>query len=237
MVNSLESTKMKITKFKSWTENLELTRPYTIAYKTIDTVEIIFVRINAEDELFGLGSASPAEFITGENFEDCRRALEKYPEELLLGQDIRFLSKNCRSLKEKMSAAPAAMAAVDMALYDLMAKYLKVPLVDFLGRVHKSLPTSITIGIMSVEEALKDAQEYLDRGFRILKVKVGKSIEEDLEVLHKLREKVRNSAAIRIDANQGYSITDLKKFIKKTEPLDIEFMEQPLKADNTGEML
>lgn len=227
---------MKITKFKSWTENLELTRPYTIAYQTIDTVEIIFVRIDGENGLFGLGSASPADFITGESFEDCRKALKTYPEELLSGRDIRSLKKLCRDLCGKMSETPAALAAVDMALYDLMAKYLEVPLVDMLGRVHKSLPTSITIGIMSVEEALEEAQEYLDRGFRILKVKVGKSLEEDIEVLRKLREKVGGNADIRIDANQGYTITELNEFLKKTEKLDIELIEQPLKSENNKDM-
>ena len=102
------------------------------------------------------------------------------------------------------SPAPAARAAIDMALYDLMAKHLNLPLVDVLGCAHRSLPTSITIGIESIRESLEEAQEYLRRGFRILKVKIGKSIEEDLERLHKLRENVGQKITIRVDINQGY---------------------------------
>ncbi|MFC1725844.1 mandelate racemase/muconate lactonizing enzyme family protein [candidate division KSB1 bacterium] len=227
---------MKIKSVKYWTENLELTRPYTIAYQTIDSVENVFVRIDGENGLFGLGSASPADFVTGETFEDCTEALEKSLERLLIGKDICLLTELCRKLEENMSGTPAAMAAADIALHDLFAKYLKIPLVDLLGRVHRSMPTSITIGIKSVVEAIEEAKEYIDRKFKILKVKIGKSLEEDIEVIRKLRENVGNSVDIRVDANQGYRIKDLKKFFERTKKLNIEFMEQPLKADNINDM-
>jgi L-alanine-DL-glutamate epimerase-like enolase superfamily enzyme len=189
---------MKIKRVKYWTENLELTRPYTIAYQTIDSVENVFVRIDGENGLFGLGSASPADFVTGETFTDCKEALENNLERILTGANICHLTSLCRKLEENMSGTPAAMAAVDIALHDLYGKYLKVPLVDLLGRVQRSLPTSITIGIKSVEEAIEEAKEYIDRKFNILKVKIGKSLEEDIEVIRKLRENVGNSVDIRV---------------------------------------
>jgi L-alanine-DL-glutamate epimerase-like enolase superfamily enzyme len=59
-----------------------------------------------------------------------------------------------------------------------------------LGRAHAALPTSITIGIKTVDETLAEAHEYLDRGFRRLKVKLGRDVEEDIERVVKLREMV-----------------------------------------------
>ena len=220
---------MKITAVEHWTENLELTRPYTVAYETIAAVENHFVRINMEDGSFGIGAASPGASVTGESIADCQKALDIHLQPLLLGQDVRHLNGLARKLQTAIPSAPAARAAVDMALHDLMAKNLGIPLAAMLGRVHRSLPTSITLGIQSSEKTLEEAEEYLDRGFRILKVKIGKSLAEDLERLYRLREKIGLQMAIRVDANQGYSAEQFMEFVQKTESLNLEFIEQPLK--------
>jgi L-alanine-DL-glutamate epimerase-like enolase superfamily enzyme len=226
---------MKITQATCRTERLALTRPYTIAYEHIDSVQNFFVQLKTDDGVIGLGVASPAEEVTGEGVQKCRQALAENLENLVLGTDIRYLKTRLRDMESAMSDAPAARAAIDMALHDLWAKHHGLALVDLLGRVHHSLPTSITIGIGSVEESLEDAAEYTDRGFRILKVKVGRSIEEDVERLHRIRQKAGRKILIRVDANQGYSADQFKSFLKQTASLELEFIEQPLAArDLTG---
>ena len=180
---------MKITRIKSWSENLELTRPYSIAYQTTDSVENVFVYLETDGGLIGMGSGAPVESITGESMDDCKTVLSNRLEELLLGKDIRLIKSHCRTLEKELQKTPAARAAVDIALYDVYAKFLRLPLVDVLGKEHHSLPTSITIGIKSVEESVSEAMEYMGRGFRILKVKTGNSVEEDIERLFKIREK------------------------------------------------
>ena len=143
---------MKITRIKSWSENLELSRPYKISFQTIDSVENVFVYLETDSGLFGLGSGSPADFITGESMDDCTTVLADKLEDLLLGKDIRLVKKCCRLLEKELHKTPAARAAVDIALHDMLAKYMKIPLLDVLGKEHNSLPTSITIGIKSVAE-------------------------------------------------------------------------------------
>ena len=223
---------MKITNVEHWIEHIELIKPYTIAYETYSEVENHFVRIETETGSFGLGVASPEDYVTGESTADCKSALDSCLESLLLGQDIRGIGDLARKSKEVMPKTPAARAAVDMALYDLMSRYLNLPLADMLGRIHKTLTTSITIGIMSAEEAVEETDEYLSRGFRVLKVKIGKSLDEDLERLHKIREKTGRQIPIRVDANQGYSWDEYMEFIQRGQHLDLEFIEQPLKADD-----
>ena len=227
---------MKISKATYWTEKLSLTRPYTIAYERIESVENLFVRLRADDGSVGLGVASPAEEVTGEGVQQCRQALADNLRPLLPGTDIRYLRYVLREIENAMPGAPAARAAMDMALHDLWAKHLGLPLVDLLGRVHRSLPTSITIGIDSVEASLEEADEYKRRGFRILKVKIGKSLAEDVERLHRIRQKMGPEIAIRVDANQGYSVDQYKNFLKQTASLELELIEQPLKADDLDGM-
>ena len=223
---------MKITNVEYWTEHLKLTRPYTIAYETYSEVENHFVRIETETGSYGLGVGAPDDYVTGESPVDCKSALDSCLESLLLGQDIRDIEDLVRKCKEAMPNTPAARAAVDIALYDLIGKFYNLPLADMLGRVHRTIATSITIGIMSAEEAVEEADEYLNRGFRLLKVKIGKSLEEDLDRLHKIREKIGKQIPIRVDANQGYSREEYMEFIQRARPLDLEFIEQPLKADD-----
>jgi L-alanine-DL-glutamate epimerase-like enolase superfamily enzyme len=227
---------MKISETFYWTEKLLLTRPYTIAYERIESVENIFVRLQAEDGSFGLGVASPAAEVTGEGVLQCRRALDDSLESILTGTDVRLLRNNLREIETAMPGAPAARAAIDMALHDLWAKYLGLPLVDLLGRVHRSLPTSITIGIDSIEASLEQADEYRKRGFRILKVKIGKSLDEDVERLRRIRQTVGPDIDIRVDANQGYSVDQFEKFLEQTTALELELVEQPLKADDLDGM-
>lgn len=227
---------MRISKATYWIEKLSLARPYTIAYERIDSVENLFVRLQTEDGSVGLGVASPAEEITGESFQKCRQALSDNLEALLPGTDIRYLKSVLRDIEKAMSSTPAARAAIDMALHDLWAKHLGLPLVDLLGRVHRSLPTSITVGIDSVEASLEEADEYRGRGFRILKVKIGKSLAEDVERLHRIRQRMGPEIAIRVDANQGYSFAQFESFLKQTATLKLEFIEQPLKAKDLAGM-
>jgi L-alanine-DL-glutamate epimerase-like enolase superfamily enzyme len=132
-----------------------------------------------------------------------------------------------------MPDTPAARAAVDAALHDLHARMLGLPLVEVLGRAHDALPTSITIGIQSTATALEEAQEYVRRGFRILKVKIGRDLGEDVDRLRELRGRVGPSIGIRVDANQGYSEADVSRFFAKTEDLGLEFVEQPVAARDT----
>lgn len=221
---------MKITKISIWKEDLDLTRPYTIAYERIEAVENVFVLIEADNGMVGLGSASPGEEVTGESIELCKQVLEQEIETILLGADLRYYASLLRKLASAMTNAPAALAAVDIALHDLVAKLLGLPLVSLLGQAHKGLPTSVTIGILSVEETLKEAREFVDQGFLILKVKTGIDLDVDIERMVKLRETLGSDVGLRVDANQGYSASEYRNFYDQTKTLNLEFVEQPLKA-------
>jgi len=227
---------MKINRVDIRTEHIELTRPYSISFKTFDSVDNIFVRIEAENGMWGIGSACPFEEVTGESFKDCSTALEENLECLLAGKDIRHLRALCRDVKKNLPDTPGACAATDIALHDIFAKYLGIPLADVYGCVHKSFSTSITIGIKSSEESVEEAREYIGRGFRVLKVKIGRTPEEDVERLVKIREAAGKDIMIRVDANQGYNSDSFMEFINRTSSLNIEFIEQPLKQDDISGM-
>lgn len=226
----------RIKDIKVWREDLANTKPYTIAYKTTDEVHSGFVEITLENGTTGMGAGNPSEYVTGENLDQCMKALEQKNIQFLIGRDVREIHQLTYEIWQKMPNNPAARAALDIALYDAFTKHLGVPLVKYLGQKIKSMPTSNTIGIMNVEETLKEAEDYGKRGFTVLKVKLGINLEEDIERMVKLREKFGSKFTIRIDANQGYTTEKTIEFYNKTKHLNIELIEQPLKAKAIDEM-
>ncbi|MEL7122445.1 MAG: dipeptide epimerase [Bacteroidota bacterium] len=219
--------KALIQDFRVWTEDLALTRPYSISYKTVDAVQNAFVFIQTQDGQFGIGSGSPSHYVTGEHLHQTVDVLNASVEKLVKGKDIRTYKAILHEANTVLANRPAALAALDIALHDLYAKHLDLPLVEVLGRAHHSLPTSITIGIKSIEESLEEAREYRDRGFRIIKLKIGNSPEEDIEKLSALRKELGADFKIRVDANQGYDADQYIAFDKAVQHLDLEFYEQP----------
>jgi L-alanine-DL-glutamate epimerase-like enolase superfamily enzyme len=227
---------MKIVSVRSWREAVPLTRPYTIASRSIDAVSLFFLELIDESGTRGLGSASPAEEVTGESEDACAAALAENALSWLVGRDSRHLGGLCRNAGERMIETPAARAAVDVALHDLLASHLRIPVVDLLGRCHDALPTSITVGIKDTEEALAEATEYLGRGFRCLKVKIGLSLEEDLQRLEELRSRLGAEIRIRVDANRGYSKEETRQLMDASSDLELELIEQPVAVGDFADL-
>ena len=227
---------MKIKDIKVWSVDLGNTKPYTIAFKTVDEVKNAFVEITLDNGLTGIGAGNPSEYVVGETLDQCLDALQENNIEFLSGRDIREFNQLTFDVWKRFPENPSARAALDIALYDVFTKFLDVPLVKFLGQKIKKLPTSNTIGIKNVEETLKEAEDYIKRGFRVLKVKLGRDLMEDVERIMKLREKFGPNIVIRIDANQGYTVEQTIQFYGRTYDLDVELIEQPLPAKAISEM-
>ncbi len=221
---------MRIRAVHARVEQIPLTRPYTIAYKSLDAVANVIVTLQTDGDAVGLGAASPSPYVTGETVEACAAALVPERTGWLVGQDVARLAALCRELEQRLPGTPAARAALDMALHDALAQQLRVPLVELLGRAHEVLPTSVTIGILPLDETLAEAREQVGRGFRILKLKLGRGVEEDVARVLRTREEVGARVGIRVDANQGWSRAGLARFLAATRGAHVELIEQPLPA-------
>jgi len=227
---------MKIKSISTWVADLDNTRPYTIAFKTTTEVRNAFVEITLENGMTGIGSGFPSKYVVGESLEDTIAVLNENYYGFLIGRDIRETPALLWEVFHKYAKNPAARAAFDIALHDAFTKYLDIPLHKYLGRVIKSMPTSVTIGIKNVQETVEEATEYYDNGYRVLKVKLGLDVEEDIERLVKIREKYGNEVVIRIDANQGYDLNTAVDFYNRTQSLNIELNEQPIPAGEVAQM-
>lgn len=223
---------MKIKNITAYVVPLALTKPYTIAFGTYESVENVIVTIELANGMVGMGACSPSEEVIGETAKSTLAALNENTLSQWIGKDIAHFQGIISEATKLFQKQTCATTALDIALHDAFTQYIGVSLCTFWGQKISSLPTSVTIGIKNVTETLKEAEEYKQMGFRVLKVKTGLDVIEDVERILKLREKYANYFNIRVDANMGYSVENLLHFVKATQPAQIELIEQPFPPEN-----
>lgn len=228
---------MKIKSVRSWLQRLPLTKPYTIAYNVIDDTEIIFLEIELENGLVGMGASNPSPEVVGETPTNTAANLQHPFLQQLVGRDIRHFNQLIDEALIQFPDLPGTIAAIDLALHDAFCKLIGIPVVDLYGRKMDGLPTSITIGIKETAAMIEEAKQYLLEGFRIIKIKTGLNVPEDIERVSKLHEIFAGKLKIRVDANTGYSIDSLKTFLHETRQLSIELIEQPLLPGKEDELM
>ena len=229
---------MRITNISFERLDLKLSDPYTIAYETIDRTSNFILKVETDGKIVGYGCAAPDPVVTNESPSDVTNAIKNIIIPYLLGKDPFTYALLLLELKELLGKRSSALAMVDLALFDIMSKKAEVPLYKFLGGFRNSIATSITIGIMSIEETLSYANEFVKQGFRILKIKGGSNLEEDIAKMRMIHEKYPD-IELRFDGNQGYSVKESVDFVKATAAIGIEIFEQPTKVeaeDRLGEV-
>lgn len=228
---------MKIKSVHVFKKNLALQKPYTIAWQTVTDVENVFFEITLANGMKGIGAANPSPEVVGETPAQALQNLQSGFVEYLVGKDIRHFLHHIYTCRQHFKNMPGTQACIDIALHDAFGQFIGIPVVDFYGRQHTKMLTSVTVGIKNVEETIAEANEYHARGFRVLKIKTGTNAEQDAERIIKLKEKFGNHFILRVDANTGYTLQQLQLFIEKTKDQGVELIEQPLLPVHDKELL
>ncbi|MEE4218257.1 MAG: dipeptide epimerase [Xanthomonadales bacterium] len=218
---------MRITGLEAWTHSMKLSEPYSIANECFDQADNVFLRLLTDTGPAGLGCAAPDFGVTGENADTVMAAIDGIVRDRLLGMDPLRILQVLDRIEGELHGQPAALAAVDMALHDLLARVAGLPLWVLLGGYRDRIMTSITIGILPGEETVLRALDHVGRGFRALKLKGGRDVENDVERVRQVREAVGTEIELRFDANQGYDSATALHFIEATRAARLELIEQP----------
>lgn len=227
---------MQIKAIRAFRRDLALTKPYTIAYQTISTVENIFLTVELTNGMIGVGAANPSPEVVGESPDQTLINLQSDAIQQFVGRDIRHTLQLIDEAQALFPALPGTLAAFDIALHDALGQFLGIPVVELYGQKITALPTSVTIGIMNIAETLEAARDYVQQGFRVLKVKTGLDVAEDIGRIRTLREQFGPDLVLRVDANQGYDADQLIRFIGQTDDANVELIEQPLAVGTEEEL-
>ena len=205
--------------------------PMKLSTMLLEFQDNVIVRLRAGD-LIGIGETEP---IYG--FQGCGESqvtivplIRERFTPLLLGRSPFDIERIVRDLENAVWGNPYAKAAVINALYDLMAKALRLPLYQLLGGCYREkIPVVWTIGIKDKKEMVEEALWAVDRGFKLLKLKIGALAPEmDLQNVAAIREAVGPNIGIRVDANGALSFTQALKLLTGLIPFNLELVEQPL---------
>ncbi|MBC8424974.1 dipeptide epimerase [bacterium] len=226
---------MKIRKVDAWRVDMTLAEPYTIAYETVDKATNIFLSIDT-GRYVGWGCAAPDLPVTGESPEETLAVLQGDVATALTGQDSLRPSAVIDKIMPLLAGRPSALAAVDMALWDLVGQCASLPLWRLFGGHRTRIRTSVTIGILPLDETVARAREFAARGFRCLKLKGGADPDLDAERLLKVREALGPGAELRFDANQGFTVEQTLAFVAAVRPARLELIEQPTPRDELEQL-
>jgi L-Ala-D/L-Glu epimerase len=201
--------------------NLPLRHRFTIARATRVLADNVLVRIRHGGQE-GLGEAAPMPFY-GQTQKSCLNALKRMGK-LIAGRDPFELETIIGDLKRRFPKEPSAIAAVDIALHDLIGKKLGLPLWKLWGLDPTRTPqTSFTIGIASIEKVAAKVAEA-DK-YPVLKIKLG--VAHDLEIMREVR-RIAPKKLLRVDANCGWTVKETIAKAKVLERMGVEFIEQPI---------
>ena len=209
--------------------------PLAISRGTMASSENLFVTVS-DGKHKGVGELSPA---TGKNWsaERGEKQLSAFVQEVEIGQ---FSTWEIWQKMKDRDIDPPAMAALDMALWDLLGQKAGQPLYKVFGMPLPTVPTSVTIGINPPEVTRERVPLILESTkAKCLKVKLGSPEGREHDKAH--FEAAREAASpfhvkLRVDANGGWDVNEANMMIPWLAERGVEYVEQPLVEGNESDL-
>lgn len=223
----------KIVDLKVKVLEIPLQTPWqTFLYSTATRAHCL-VQIVTEDGILGYGEASPAAAFMGETAYTMETVINRYLKPVVVGQNVLDISKINDLMDQMIAGNTSAKAAVDIGIHDAAGKTLAVPVYNLLGgKSRERVELAWSMGFKDFDASVEEARKYIKLGFKVMKVKVGKNIEEDTKIVGKLRNIFGPDVPLRMDANQGYTPGDAIAFLNRVAIFTPESFEQPVRKWN-----
>ncbi len=190
----------------------------------------IIVLTMHSDGLEGYAECVAGEFpgYAYETTDTCWNVLENFAIPQLLGKDIATPAQLLHELRY-IRGHNMAVAALEMAFWDLQAKAAGLPLWQLLGGIRTAIPTGASLGIQpSIPETVEMVGKHLDEGYKRIKLKIKPGW--DVEMVGAVREAYPD-ADLTVDANSAYRLTDAR-VMQQLDEFGLSYIEQPLAYDD-----
>lgn len=223
---------MKIVDIFLGSISVPLKKPFKTALRTVDRINDVVVKVVTDTGHVGYGEAPPTAVITGDTIGSIKCAIEEFIKPKIIGLEIENIEEIMKRINNVLIKNTSAKAAVDIAIYDLFGQLYNAPLYKLLGGYRNEITTDITISVNSPEEMVQDSLDAVRKGYKTLKIKVGKDPRIDIERIQSIKKAVGNDIDLRVDANQGWNPKEAVTILREMEDmgLSIELVEQPVKA-------
>ncbi len=223
--------KLTIKDVEIYVYDLPLVAPFRISIGEMKAANDVLVRIRTDQGLVGIGEACPFPPITGET-QATNIAAAKAIRDMIAGKDPLAIDAILRLIGPIVHSNPSMVAAFEMACFDILGQAAGLPLYRLFGGDKSTFESDITTGIDTPEAMAANVKKHAALGYKTLKVKIGLDPDQDFERLRAVREAIGDDIALRIDANQGYTVPQAIYALKKIEKLRIQLVEQPVLASD-----
>ncbi|HEY4034279.1 MAG TPA: o-succinylbenzoate synthase [Ktedonobacteraceae bacterium] len=230
---------------------IPLHSPFTTAHGTMVTREGAIVEISTAEGITGIGEIAPMPDFGGGNLTYALTALHQSS----IVNDL--LSKGLYEAMDCLYAAvdslpTSTICGLEIALLDALGQAQGCSISELLTQRSQSnavhphsnvstqqpiaprthIPVNAVIGTSAINAAVNDALVAVANGFGCLKLKLGMGVKADLERVHAIREAIGPTVHLRLDANEAWDFDQAYTILTKCAPLDIQYVEQPLKASD-----
>ena len=227
---------MKIVAVEVQSTRIRTIRAHQMAIGTTRFQENTVVKLVAEDGTFGYGESTHmvGHSQAGETPETDREIVRHKLAPATLGKNPMNQEALAQDLERAVPGNTQTKGALIMAAYDLAGKQLGTPVSNLLGGcVREAIPLSWSLPIVDAKAAVDEAVRMVERGWRILKIKIGRpDPRDDAGVVGAVRAAVGEGVRLRADANQAYDRKTALAVARSLTPYNLDWMEQPVHRDD-----
>ena len=215
---------MKISHFKVTPFSIPFVKPLQTSGMTYTHREGIWLKLQSE-KFTGVGEAAPLSGFNRETLKEVHYALEGF-HQAIDGEDFE-MDELFLLIEVHSQNTPSVRFALETAIYDILAKEEELPLAKFLNT---NAVSEIAVNGMA-------GVHHPGDGFTVMKVKVGfRNLFDEIENMEYLTQSFGKDIQFRLDANGAFDLPKAIRFCKEMEKFNIDYIEQPLPADNLEDL-
>lgn len=222
----------KIVKVECTPVSTPLKKPVIMPNTRITSIDSVVLKLTCDDGTVGFSdSGDTSSWYRGELQESIMGMIRQViAPRILLGEDPCSIEKIVAKMDMLVRDNNQAKATVDFALHDLKGKLLGVPVYELLGgRTIEAARQGWVLSAGKPEDVAAEAKRAKDIGFALFKMKIGYgTIQDDIDMVHAVRETVGPDAYLTIDANGFWSYEKALHIIRKIDSAGLDLIEQPL---------
>src|SRR6185503_7009704 len=228
---------MKITDVKAFPTSFPIPQQNRVALGIGTAVkrDAVVVKVLTDEGITGWGEAHHGRAHTA-----VARLIETTLRQLILNLDPlateaiwEKLYRNQLASHGMGAGACLAISGIDMALWDIRGKALKLPLYRLLGGASKPIPAyagGVSLGYQPEAELVAEARKSLDQGYRAIKLRLGDSPSRDISRMRAVRKAFGDDLVILTDANIGYQLEDVRRVMPVLDEIRAGWLEEPFPA-------
>ena len=233
---------MRVTALRTEVVRLPLPRPVTSATLEIRSADAVLVFVDTDQGITGEGLC----FAINGNRLGILRDMVRSFEPLLIGLDPRMAAWFYKRAWSEIGffghagMTVAGLAGVDAALWDLRGRVVGLNVSQLIGAAASAVPVYASGGLWlssSVDELQREAADFLARGFRAIKMRLGaRPVAWDVERVRAVRDAIGPDVKLMADANQSLSVSEAIRLGRALEEYGLEWFEEPVRYwDHAGE--